>query len=154
MSCPIAPYRLRTATADDVAVIARHRVAMFRDMGLVPAADDAPLEAGSARFLARALPASDYFGWLAELDGTVVAGAGIVAAAAAASRVSRQRHRSTCSAYTDPPTVAAAWRALMHAVLTGAACRAAARRAAPRTTAACSSRCASPPPTMQLTLTP
>lgn len=78
MRFSIAPYRLRPATAADIAVVAHHRVAMFRDMGILPDGDEGPLAAGSARFLARAIPAADYRGWLAALDGTVVAGAGVV----------------------------------------------------------------------------
>src|SRR5262249_38869442 len=78
MEASIAPYRIRRATVDDVAVVARHRVAMFRDMGSVRGADIAPLEAGSARDLAGALASGEYTGWLAELDGVVVAGAGAV----------------------------------------------------------------------------
>ena len=76
MAQSLAPYRLRMATVDDVAIVARHRVAMFRDMGLVRGAALAPLEAGSARYLAGAIATGEYRGWLAELDGTVVAGAG------------------------------------------------------------------------------
>jgi GNAT superfamily N-acetyltransferase len=78
MSAPIAPYRIRRATVDDVAVVTRHRVAMFRDMGSVRGTAIAPLEAGSARYLARALASGEYRGWLAELDGVIVAGAGVV----------------------------------------------------------------------------
>jgi GNAT superfamily N-acetyltransferase len=78
MSARIDPYRLRLATTDDVAVVARHRVAMFRDMGILPAGDAAPLEAASARYLAPAIAAADYRGWLVEVDDAVVAGAGAV----------------------------------------------------------------------------
>jgi GNAT superfamily N-acetyltransferase len=78
MQTAVTPYRLRPATAADVAVVARHRVAMFRDMGVLAERDCAALEAGSMRFLARAIPARDYRGWLADLDGAVVAGAGLV----------------------------------------------------------------------------
>jgi GNAT superfamily N-acetyltransferase len=78
MSSRIAPYRLRSAALTDVAIVARHRVGMFRDMGILPEAQRAALEAGSHRFLERAMPIGNYRGWLAELDGAVVAGAGVV----------------------------------------------------------------------------
>ena len=74
----MSSYRVRTATVDDVGVIAQHRAAMFRAMGLVPDAEYATLAAGSARVLANALAAGTYRGWLTELDRDVVAGAGVI----------------------------------------------------------------------------
>jgi GNAT superfamily N-acetyltransferase len=71
-------YRVRSATVDDVGAVARHRAAMFRDMGLVPDPEYATLEAGSARFLADAVSSGTYRGWIAEHDGAVVAGAGVI----------------------------------------------------------------------------
>jgi|SRR5215470_4233888 len=71
-------YALRPATVGDVHAVARHRVAMFRDMGVLAEAEAPALEASSAEFLARAIPAGDYYGWVAERDGLVIAGAGIV----------------------------------------------------------------------------
>src|SRR5262245_42522250 len=78
MSSRSAPYQLRMATPDDVAVVTRHRIGMFRDMGILPDGDCAALEQGSRRFLERAIPAGEYRGWLAECDGAVVAGGGVV----------------------------------------------------------------------------
>ena len=46
MSGPME-YRIRTATAEDAAVIAHHRVAMFRDMGILDGTDAAALEASA-----------------------------------------------------------------------------------------------------------
>jgi GNAT superfamily N-acetyltransferase len=58
--------------------IARHRVGMFRDMGMLGDRDAAALAAGSQAYLAIALSDGTYLGWLIEHDGDVVAGAGVV----------------------------------------------------------------------------
>jgi ribosomal protein S18 acetylase RimI-like enzyme len=71
-------YRVRSATAADAAVIAHHRAAMFRDMGLIDSRDMADLNAATRAYLADALPAREYLGWLAEDGGTVVAGGGML----------------------------------------------------------------------------
>jgi GNAT superfamily N-acetyltransferase len=71
-------YTIRRAAAGDAATIARHRVAMFRDMGQVPSdALAAALLRTSTAALAALLRDRSYVGWLA-LDGTdtVVGGAG------------------------------------------------------------------------------
>ena len=73
-----APYTLRSATPADVHAVARHRVAMFRDMGVLPEAEAPALEASSAEFLARAMQAGQYQGWVAEHAGAVIGGAGVV----------------------------------------------------------------------------
>ena len=73
-----SPPALRLATAADAAVIAHHRVAMFRDMGVLADADAAALERGSRRALADALSDGSYRGWLVEADGRIVAGGGVV----------------------------------------------------------------------------
>ena len=73
-----AGYTIRRAVAGDVATIARHRVAMFRDMGQVPSeALAAALLQASTAALGALLQDRSYVGWLA-LDGrnAVVAGAG------------------------------------------------------------------------------
>jgi hypothetical protein len=70
---------IRRATVDDVPVVARHRVAMFCDMGQVPT------EAMAAQLLELSLPAlgaalrdGSYVGWLAvDATGDIVAGAGV-----------------------------------------------------------------------------
>jgi len=71
-------YTLREATVGDVQAVAQHRVAMFRDMGVLPEAEADALAASSAAFLARVIPSGDYRGWIAERDGEVIAGAGVV----------------------------------------------------------------------------
>ena len=78
----ISGYRIRRATVADADVIARHRIAMFRDMGcggLPDERDAEPLAAASRRYLSEALPSGLYNGWLAEDGGgAVVAGGGMI----------------------------------------------------------------------------
>jgi GNAT superfamily N-acetyltransferase len=71
-----ARYRIRRAIGADAAIVAHHRVAMFRDMGILPEADVERLATASRRYLDDALASGDYLGWLIEADGAVVAGAG------------------------------------------------------------------------------
>lgn len=71
-------WTLRPATAGDAAVIAEHRVSMFRDMGQVPTDELArQLLRASIAALEPLLIEGTYVGWLA-LDGggRVIAGAG------------------------------------------------------------------------------
>jgi len=71
---------VRLATDGDAPVVARHRVAMFRDMGTLPAEQGPPLERAAEAYFRRAIPAGSYVGWLATPEGKpaeVVAGAGI-----------------------------------------------------------------------------
>lgn len=51
---------------------------MFRDMGVLAEADAPRLEASSRRHLAEAIAGAHYYGWLAEVDGVVAAGLGVV----------------------------------------------------------------------------
>ena len=78
MSAALPAYRVRLATAADAAIVAHHRVAMFRDMGVLGAVDAVALERASQCYLARALADGEYRGWLIEVDGAVVAGGGLV----------------------------------------------------------------------------
>jgi len=71
---------LRLATADDAQVVARHRAAMFRDMGTLPAEQGPPLERAAEAYFRRAIPAGGYVGWLATpagRPGEIVGGGGI-----------------------------------------------------------------------------
>jgi GNAT superfamily N-acetyltransferase len=72
-------YTIRPATPADAAVIAGHRLAMFRDMGEVPTeALAAQLLAQSTAALIAWLHDQSYLGWLAGDDaGAVIAGAGV-----------------------------------------------------------------------------
>ncbi|MEO8681747.1 MAG: GNAT family N-acetyltransferase [Vicinamibacterales bacterium] len=70
-------YRIRPATIADIPQIVAHREGMFRDMG-TPTAFAAMATAFDA-WLATAMPAGDYRGWVAVGSGDeVVAGAGVV----------------------------------------------------------------------------
>ena len=72
-------YTIRRSTPGDAAVIAQHRVSMFRDMGEVPTSVLATelLEASQAA-LAVLLREGSYVGWLAVgAHGEVLAGAGV-----------------------------------------------------------------------------
>jgi GNAT superfamily N-acetyltransferase len=73
-----ADYRLRIATAADAEVIARHRVAMFRDMHALDERDADALYDASLVYLRRELASGAYRGWVIERDGTVVAGGGLI----------------------------------------------------------------------------
>jgi GNAT superfamily N-acetyltransferase len=72
-------YAIRRATVADAATIARHRVAMYCDMGKVPTeALVATLLQASTAALAAALGDGSYVGWLAaDARHRVVAGAGV-----------------------------------------------------------------------------
>lgn len=71
-----AEYRIRMATPEDAAVIARHRAAMFHDMGEIT--DEEALRLKSAAFaqLRQLLADRRYVGWLVECGEAVVAGGG------------------------------------------------------------------------------
>jgi GNAT superfamily N-acetyltransferase len=70
---------IRRATVEDAAMIARHRVAMFTDMGIVPTdALAGRLLESSTSALRAALDNESYVGWFAlENEDQVIAGAGI-----------------------------------------------------------------------------
>jgi GNAT superfamily N-acetyltransferase len=72
-------YHLRACTLDDAAIVARHRVEMFREMGEVPTdALARELLDKSTAALAAALADASYVGWLAVGEhGKVIAGAGV-----------------------------------------------------------------------------
>jgi len=70
--------RIRRATQGDLDEIMLHRTGMFRDMGFTDASELAAMEATSRRFIERALQDGSYLGWLAEENGKVAAGAGLI----------------------------------------------------------------------------
>ena len=73
-------YKLRLATVDDVDVLIHHRYSMWRDMGrelhLLKT-----MEPAAREYFASAVPDGSYRGWLAEAEGKVVGGAGVVVSA-------------------------------------------------------------------------
>lgn len=74
----MAFYHIRLCTRDDAAIVAHHRVEMFRAMGEVPTDELArELLDKSTLALAAALADGTYVGWFAVDDaGKVIAGAG------------------------------------------------------------------------------
>jgi len=71
-------YRIRSATKRDVPALVRHRVEMFRSMRPVGERELAVIAEATRKHLARALPAGEYLGWVAESGGEVVAGVGVI----------------------------------------------------------------------------
>lgn len=74
---PRGTYSLRLATADEAAVLAHHRAAMFRDMKEVDEQGASIIENASEDHLAALIEAREYFGFLAEHEGVVVGGGGV-----------------------------------------------------------------------------
>jgi GNAT superfamily N-acetyltransferase len=80
----MADFRLRPITPDDAAIVARHRAAMFHEMGSLAAADVEAMVSASAAYLRPAIERGEYHGWVAISDGDgdapsphVVGGAGV-----------------------------------------------------------------------------
>lgn len=71
-------YHIRPATPEDAAIIAHHRAAMFHDLGNVTQAEAERIAAASAPHIAAWIAAGEYFARLAEIEGQVVAGGGII----------------------------------------------------------------------------
>ena len=74
-------FGIRPATADDASALARHRAAMFRDMGELAEDLWEPLVEASATYLERAIASGEYFGWLASPPGRpdeIAASAGVL----------------------------------------------------------------------------
>ena len=72
-------YRIRAATPEDAAVIARHRGAMFRSMGNVDDAAAGKVTEASLPLLKEMLARGEYLGWLVVYnDEFVAAGGGMV----------------------------------------------------------------------------
>jgi GNAT superfamily N-acetyltransferase len=67
-------YHVRLATLADAAVLVRHRIAMFTDMGV--AVDTDALDPAFRAWLTATMPAGTYRAWLAETAGGEVAGGG------------------------------------------------------------------------------
>jgi GNAT superfamily N-acetyltransferase len=71
-------YRIRQAVIDDAPIVARHRVAMFRDMGDLSVEEIPRLENASFVYMRQMMAERRYLGWLADREGEVVAGAGMI----------------------------------------------------------------------------
>jgi len=73
-------YRIRPAEASDIPDLARHRAAMFRDMGQLAAHLNDSLERATASFLEVAMARGEYLAWVAENGAaapSIVGGAGV-----------------------------------------------------------------------------
>ncbi len=109
----MSPYTIRRCDLNDAAVIARHRVEMFRDMGDVPTDVLAErLLDESTRALAAEIERGAYFGWFAVTDaGEVIAGVGahvkpqLPRISHSGTRVSSSVVPLVVNVYTEP-----AWR--------------------------------------------
>ena len=71
-------YSVRRATVGDANIIGHHRAEMFFEMGEVTAADVPALESASRAQLVGLIASGEYLGWVAEADGQVIAGAGVM----------------------------------------------------------------------------
>ncbi len=69
---------IREATLADVDTIVRHRRLMFAEMGQSDPADLEAMAAAASTSVRSSLQDGSYRGWLAESDGRVVAGGGLV----------------------------------------------------------------------------
>jgi ribosomal protein S18 acetylase RimI-like enzyme len=66
VSDPQPTFQIRAATSADIALLAGHRAAMFRDMGRLAADQEAPLIAATIDYFREAVPSREYLGWVAE----------------------------------------------------------------------------------------
>jgi GNAT superfamily N-acetyltransferase len=76
-----AAFEVRRATVADVDIIAHHRAEMFLAMGLLPQQLHAEMVAATKQYLAEALPAEEYTGWLCTPVGAlgeIVGGGGLL----------------------------------------------------------------------------
>ena len=65
----MSDFTLRPLTPDDAAVVARHRTAMFLEMGSLSAADADRLRDAATAYLGPAIASGEYYGWLAFTSG-------------------------------------------------------------------------------------
>jgi GNAT superfamily N-acetyltransferase len=73
-------FTVRQADADDIALLAYHRAAMFRDMGQIASHQEEALKQATASYLRDALPGGQYLAWVAEDTATApaaIGGAGV-----------------------------------------------------------------------------
>ena len=59
-------FQVREATVVDIPLLARHRAAMFRDMGRLAPDCEAALVRATAEYFRDALPRGEYLGWVAQ----------------------------------------------------------------------------------------
>jgi GNAT superfamily N-acetyltransferase len=94
---------IREATPADLDVVMHHRRSMFADMGDRGHAALDAMDASSRPLFARALADGSYRGWLAQEDGRVVAGGGIIMLPYHSSpRDPKPRRAWIVNMYTEP----------------------------------------------------
>jgi GNAT superfamily N-acetyltransferase len=71
-------YQVRPAGMADIPALVAYRRAMFEGMGYCDDAAQSAMEAASAAYLAEALPAGQFHGWMAEAGGEPIACGGLV----------------------------------------------------------------------------
>lgn len=74
-------FHVLRATLADINALARHRVGMYRDMGVVPDSEEERLFAASSAYFRIALESGEYLAWLATPTSSpeiIVAGAGLI----------------------------------------------------------------------------
>jgi ribosomal protein S18 acetylase RimI-like enzyme len=72
-------FTVREADATDIPLLARHRAAMFRDMGKLATHQEETLVRATATYLRDAMPRGDYLAWVAQDTGeppAIIGGAG------------------------------------------------------------------------------
>ena len=105
-------FTIRLATANDAAILARHRAEMFREMGTVKPSLYGDLLEASRKFFEEAIPAGRYVGWVCECTspaGTIVGGAGVQLRElaprpdASGAHLARGPECYILNVFTDPP---------------------------------------------------
>ena len=95
--------RLRSATFADLPVVLRHRREMFREMGGNYQRQLDSFENASQQYFQSALQDDSYVGLLGEIDGTAVAGGGLVIAPWPGSPLNFQPRRAwILNIYVEP----------------------------------------------------
>jgi GNAT superfamily N-acetyltransferase len=114
-------FTIRKAEPHDSGIIAHHRAAMFRDMGLVPTGTEFELlREASESWLASALTANQYVGWFVLDESDIAAGGGVLIReqfpVPGCYRVGRWAH--VMNVYTEPEYRRRGWaRRLMRTIL-------------------------------------
>lgn len=75
---PDGEMKIRDATVADLDEILRHRSGMYEDMGYDDAQVLTSLVSTSTPYFAKALTEGSFRGWLAEIEGRVVGGGGVL----------------------------------------------------------------------------
>jgi GNAT superfamily N-acetyltransferase len=70
-------FAVRRAGLCEIETLARHRAAMFRDMGKLAPRHEGRLQQATESYLRDAMPREDYLAWVAEADGAIIGGAGV-----------------------------------------------------------------------------